>query len=100
MSRVKGGKISSKLAFVRDRYGESKVAEVLDSMTAGDQQALAMVLDTEWYPLEPTTGLFDQSFRQLEQEMRQYTKCWERTPLNRHTRVFIKFFVAKTRLTW
>lgn len=52
MSRVKGGKISSKLSFVKDRYGESKITEVLDSMTVGDQQALAMVLDTEWYALE------------------------------------------------
>jgi uncharacterized protein (TIGR02265 family) len=52
MSRVKGGKISSKLAFVRDQYGERRIAEVLGIMTAGDREAFAMVLDTQWYNIE------------------------------------------------
>jgi hypothetical protein len=52
MSRVKGGKISSKLAFVRSHYGEAMVQKVLSSMEPADQIDLKIVLDTNWYPFD------------------------------------------------
>lgn len=52
MSKVKGSKISSKLAFVRDIYGEAALEEVKKSLDLGDQEALRMVLDTNWYSIE------------------------------------------------
>ncbi len=52
MANVKGSKISSKLAFVRNEYGEAMVAEVVSSLGPADQEALRMVLETGWYPME------------------------------------------------
>jgi len=52
MSRIKGNKITSKFAFLRDAYGEKMHQEVLDSMSVVDRAALQMVLETHWYPFE------------------------------------------------
>lgn len=52
MGRVKGGKISNKLAFVKDNYGEAMVREVIDSMDTFDQLALKIILDTAWYEID------------------------------------------------
>lgn len=52
MAKVKGSKISSKFAFVRDEYGEAMVAEVVSSLGPADQEALRMILETGWYPIE------------------------------------------------
>ncbi|MCI0489711.1 MAG: hypothetical protein L0229_24240 [Blastocatellia bacterium] len=52
MSKVKGSKISSKLAFVRDEYGETALIDLIRSLEPADQESLRMVLDTGWYPIE------------------------------------------------
>lgn len=52
MARVKGGKLSSKLAFVKEVYGETIVEKVLDSMTSDEQAALKIILDSAWYPID------------------------------------------------
>jgi predicted hydrocarbon binding protein len=52
MGRVKGGKISNKMAFLRDHYGEAMIRRVIESMDAFDQLALKMILDTAWYEIE------------------------------------------------
>lgn len=49
MSQVKGSKISLKLAFVKEHYGEEKLAELIASMDTADRLALKIVLDTGWY---------------------------------------------------
>lgn len=51
MAKVKGGKISSKLAFVRETYGEAMVEKIVDSMSPTDKASLKIVLDSAWYPL-------------------------------------------------
>lgn len=51
MGRVKGGKISSKIAFIRDQYGDSMVPKVLGAMSERDQLDLKIVLETGWYPI-------------------------------------------------
>ena len=52
MSKVKGSKITSKLAFVRNEYGEAALTAMVRSMEPTDQESLRMVLDTSWYPIE------------------------------------------------
>jgi predicted hydrocarbon binding protein len=52
ISRVKGGKISSKFTFLKQEYGDGMVGEVLRSMSPGDQLELKIVLETAWYPFE------------------------------------------------
>ncbi len=52
MGRVKGGKISNKLAFLKDHYGEAMVRQVIDSMDSFDQLELKIILDTAWYEIE------------------------------------------------
>ncbi len=52
MSKVKGSKLSSKLAFVRERYGDNAVAKVTGAMSEGDQSTLRLLLDISWYPQE------------------------------------------------
>jgi predicted hydrocarbon binding protein len=52
MGKVKGAKITSKFAFIRDNYGEARIDEVVRSMSASDQIDLKLVLDTAWYPIE------------------------------------------------
>ncbi|MEW6209229.1 MAG: hypothetical protein AB1631_12735 [Acidobacteriota bacterium] len=52
MGRVKGGKISNKLAFLKDNYSEAMVRQVIDSMDSFDQLALKIILDTAWYEIE------------------------------------------------
>jgi predicted hydrocarbon binding protein len=52
MGRVKGGKISNKLAFLKDNYGEAMIRRVIDSMDSMDQLSLKIILDTAWYEIE------------------------------------------------
>jgi predicted hydrocarbon binding protein len=52
MSKVKGTKISSKLAFVKDKFGEEALSNVIASMLVSDQEILHFLLDTGWYPIE------------------------------------------------
>lgn len=51
MANVKGGKLSSKLAFVKEVYGEEMVGKVIDSMSADEKASLKMILDSAWYPI-------------------------------------------------
>ncbi len=50
MDRVKGTKITSKLAFIDQEYGVRRRAEVIAAMTREDQDTLRLVLDVGWYP--------------------------------------------------
>jgi predicted hydrocarbon binding protein len=52
MDKVKGGKISSKLAFVREVYGQEMLAKLIDSFPPQDQLQLKIVLETKWYSLD------------------------------------------------
>ena len=52
MSNVKGSKISLKLAFVKEYYGDDALARLLKSMPPEDQLALRMILDAGWYPID------------------------------------------------
>jgi predicted hydrocarbon binding protein len=52
MARIKGNKITSKFAFVRDEYGEDMLQRVLRSMSARDRADLHLVLETGWYSFD------------------------------------------------
>lgn len=52
MSKVKGSKLSSKLAFVRERYGDEAAAKVTGAMSEEDRSALRLLLEISWYPQE------------------------------------------------
>ncbi len=52
MAKVKGSKISSKLGFVRETYGEEKVTAFLRSLPLQDQEQLRILLNSGWYPIE------------------------------------------------
>ncbi|HMG33323.1 MAG TPA: hypothetical protein VKM94_05240 [Blastocatellia bacterium] len=52
MGRVKGGKISSKIAFIREYYGEEMIQKIVASMTPRDQAELKLILDTAWYSID------------------------------------------------
>jgi len=52
MGSVKGAKIGSKLAFVREYYGQSALERVLASMSPSDRAELKIVLETRWYSIE------------------------------------------------
>lgn len=51
MDRVKGSKITSKLAFIDQQYGPARRTEVAAAMSPEDQHALRLVLEVGWYPL-------------------------------------------------
>lgn len=52
MSKVKGTKITSKMEFVREVYGEEGERQVKESLSEDDQTAVRRVLDVGWYPRE------------------------------------------------
>lgn len=52
MASVKGGKISSKLAFVKEIYGPEVLQKVIASLPQPDQLQLKLVLDTGWYDFD------------------------------------------------
>jgi hypothetical protein len=51
-ARVKGTKITSKLAFVRHTFGDSIAAEVVASLPAEDRVMLENLVHTEWYSVD------------------------------------------------
>ncbi len=51
VSKVKGTKITSKLVFLRNEYGDSMVERVLDAVDSEDRQKLSCVVDLGWYEL-------------------------------------------------
>lgn len=52
MGKVKGTKITSKLAYVREVYGEDMERALLDSLEEDDRRRVAGTLDIGWYPQE------------------------------------------------
>jgi hypothetical protein len=50
MTKVKGTKITSKVAFLKVVHGDDAAARVVASMSAEDQQTLRFILDVGWYP--------------------------------------------------
>ena len=51
ISKVKGTKIKSKLAFLEQEYGASIVERVLDSIEPGNRSSLSSVVDLGWYEI-------------------------------------------------
>jgi predicted hydrocarbon binding protein len=49
MAKVKGGKIGSKLAFVKEAHGQEILDRVIASLPAADQTELKIVLEGSWY---------------------------------------------------
>jgi uncharacterized protein (TIGR02265 family) len=52
MQQIKGAILKSRMAFVRERFGEAMVQQVRASLPADDQQALKSILTVRWYPFE------------------------------------------------
>ncbi len=52
MVRVKGSKITSKLAFIDQQYGPARRADVIAAVSTADREALRLVLEVGWYPQE------------------------------------------------
>jgi len=52
MEKVKGTKITSKLAYVREVHGEEMERTLLDALAEDDRRAVAGAIDIGWYPLE------------------------------------------------
>lgn len=52
MTKVKGTKITSKLAFVREELGEEAERQVLDALSEEDRREVRMAIEIGWYPLE------------------------------------------------
>ncbi len=50
MTRIKGSKLSSKLAFVKHAYGEEMLDQVINTMSTDDRPVISDVLDLRWYP--------------------------------------------------
>ena len=65
MVRVKGSKISSKLAFVEKEYGPARRADVVAAMSPEDQEALHLVLEVGWYPQDLYARLLETMGRVL-----------------------------------
>jgi predicted hydrocarbon binding protein len=61
MANVKGSKLSSKLAFVEQRFGHSAVEALLSGMPVADRDELKNVIDLRWYPFE----LYDRLLRAI-----------------------------------
>ena len=52
MQQIKGAILKSRMAFVRERFGDATVQQVRASLPAEDQQALNSILTVRWYPFE------------------------------------------------
>lgn len=50
--RVKGTKLSSKLTYVKETYGDEALSRVLDALPPEDRKQLHLVLDLAWYPFD------------------------------------------------
>ena len=65
MARVKGTAVASSLRFVRERFGESALARVLEGLSEEDNRVLkAGVLAASWYPM----GLFLRFMQEAERQ--------------------------------
>lgn len=52
MARIKGTKVTSKLAYVRDVHGEDAAQAVLGALPREDRRRVSSVLEIGWYPQE------------------------------------------------
>lgn len=57
MARVKGTKITSKMEFVRDAFGEDGVRQVLDALGPDEREQVRRALEIGWYDQELYDGL-------------------------------------------
>jgi uncharacterized protein (TIGR02265 family) len=59
MQQIKGAVIQSRLAFVRDHFGEAGAERLLASLPEDDRATLPHVLSIKWYPFDLGTRLDD-----------------------------------------
>lgn len=59
MQQIKGAILKSRLAFVKERFGEAGVREVRAALPAEDQRMLNSILTVRWYPFEVGKRLDD-----------------------------------------
>ncbi len=52
MQKIKGAVLKSRIAFVKERFGEEAMRQVLASLPADDQQKLKSILTIGWYPFD------------------------------------------------
>ena len=52
MQQIKGSVLKSRIAFVKERFGDAALGEVLVSLPAEDQSKLKSVLTIGWYPFD------------------------------------------------
>lgn len=52
MEKVKGTKITSKLAYVREVHGEEMERALLDALSEDDRRQVIGTIDIGWYPME------------------------------------------------
>jgi uncharacterized protein (TIGR02265 family) len=65
MASVKGSKILSKIAFVRDTYGEPAVERVIDSLPEDDRIEVRAAILSGWYPIEMYHRVLDAVAREV-----------------------------------
>lgn len=51
-AKVKGSKISSKVAFVREQFGEDGLRALIDTLPESDRNDVSSIIDLRWYPIE------------------------------------------------
>ena len=59
MSKVKGTKINSKIAFLKEGYSEAVVARVFDSLTPEDRTSMCSLVDLGWYDMDLYEKILD-----------------------------------------
>lgn len=59
MQQIKGAILKSRLAFVKERFGEAGIRQVRASLPAEDQSTLTSILTVRWYPFEVGKRLDD-----------------------------------------
>jgi len=52
MQQIKGAVLKSRIAFVKERFGDAGMRQVQASLSAADQGALKAILTVGWYPFE------------------------------------------------
>ena len=57
MARIKGTKITSKLAFIRQTWGDDALEDILILLQEDDQRVVRSAIDLGWYPAELYTAL-------------------------------------------
>ena len=59
MSKVKGTKISSKISFVKEAYGDAVVDRVFASLSPEDRIRMSSVVDLGWYDMDLYDKILD-----------------------------------------